>query len=660
MPNNLNAALEPDFEGDLDQMLVALKELDENMNLQPDQLRVFLGNFIKTIEKKERGELKIVFPKVFMIQKTDVGGFAITDVLRNMIVSLDHYEPPILRAGETEGVEAMPEEPKQNDLPAWLQGHENLIWKGASKNPLWKVEPRTYDDQITISYRRGNTELRPGKSKFEQTRELKDIKHVFDREEWQIIEPVIGEYLKFKDAHDKNPAGVSKEVKREILNIILEEQAWRKGKSEETPTLLRAKLAESLKKIAKAKRWGKDKNMEEKLTELTQATAEILSQLMVLNSTRSGGSELIPKIDKSIKEIPTFVEALDKLVICLEYQTGEKEGRPAKGFTLLLGEPGVGKNELIKYMAGMSGRPFFWFPCGRGMEAQDLVHHYEFDSKEGTKRFFTALAEGLQTPGALIMIDEANALKPQVQAILHGLGDSNRTLKYDGIEIPVAEGVLIVIAGNPATQGSAGNFGEPILSRTRGQAMIMEYPALTRSDLLKRQEYLSEEKILEMEQKDNTLKEYLCDEALALYPTFNEFSGLNDLEFEYVWQRILNEHQVPIEDDKFADLDKKKLEAYIAANEKQARDLLVDLRDILRIADLWRKRFEKRELVLGLSMRDTLALVQAYKKLRDVRKAYLRIFDDFRKNPIDGLDVMFVQIGEIVDHVLKGDVTPDA
>jgi len=242
MAKNLNTVLEPDFDGDIDQMLVILREQDEKLTLTPEQLRNFLGNFIKVVEKKEAAAngITIVFPENFMIQKTNVGGYAIRDILRNMIKTLDHYEPPILRSGlEGSEIEVSLEGlGNADEVPAWLYGHENLIWRGASKNPLWKVEAKTYDDQIKISYRRGNEELRLGKSKFEQSREIKDVRHVFERKEWQVIEPVIEDYLKFKEAQDKNPAGVSRETKKEILAILKEEQAWRKGNSKETQKLL--------------------------------------------------------------------------------------------------------------------------------------------------------------------------------------------------------------------------------------------------------------------------------------------------------------------------------------------------------------------------------------------------------------------------------------
>lgn len=633
-------------------MLKRLSEMEKETALRPDEVRAVLEGLKRFVASKESDDIAIVFPAGFKIQDTEVGGFRVTDVFQNMIDSLENYEPPIMRE-EAAGEEVVEE---GGQLPEWLRAHQDLVWKGTAVNPLWEVEAVSYEDQVKINYVRGNKRLRPGKTTMEQGRTLKDVRHVFDRKEWRVIEPVISQFQQMEKQLRSGVEDVSKEARKKLLAVLREENQFRHGRME-NPVIIKKLLKESLEKVARQGRWSIPTRtvLEENLNELTGATAEILSQVMVLNITRNSGKEYVPKVDPAIKEIPTFANGLENLLTCFDYQM-KGQGDQPKGFSLLLGEPGTGKNELVKYAAAKLDRPFFWFPCGRGMEAQDLAHHYEFDTKEGTKKFFTSLAEGLQTPGAIVFIDEANALKPQVQAILHGLGDSNRRMSYDGIDIPAAEGVIVILGGNPATQGSAGNFGEPILSRSRGQAMVLDYPSLTKADYLKKTEKLSDAEMLTKETEDNSLQEYFCDEALALYHILDEFKDLNGLEFEYVWERVINEKDVII-DEKFESLNTVKLNELITLGGPALVKRLTDLRDIMRIADLWRKKFEKRELPIGVSMRDTLALVTAYKRIGDVRQSFLRLFDDFRKNPIEGLDVVYVEMLEMVDTILQPTTT---
>lgn len=88
MLRNLNSPLESDFDGDMNQMLDFLKEMDPSMVVNPNQLKDFLENFNKAIEKLENGESKIVFPKGYMINKIDVGGTSVTDAITKLLKEL--------------------------------------------------------------------------------------------------------------------------------------------------------------------------------------------------------------------------------------------------------------------------------------------------------------------------------------------------------------------------------------------------------------------------------------------------------------------------------------------------------------------------------------------------------------------------------------------
>ncbi len=623
---------------------------DKEKVLKPEEVKAALLELKKKFSDDLIAKLGsgIKFPN-----SPESGAFAgreIGDVLAEFAGKTEHYEPPVV---QEESTGTMPEAEKE-DIPEWLKGHEGLIWKGAPVNPLWKIQGRQYENTIAISYERRGRDLKPGRSKLEQGQELAPIANSFTLDEWKIVEPIFREYEKLQEEYESSDPEISKKAKKAISEVAKEESSFRHGKSGVPPAILKKKVEEFLSQTGKTKRGFKKDAID--VDVVTQKVAEALSQLFVLNHDRGDGTDHIPQVKKGIKEIPSFQDSLRKLTTCAEDQ---REGN--KGLSLIIGEAGVGKNEAVEYFSAQTRRPFFWFPCGRGMEAVDLVIHYEFDTKEGLKRFFTALAEGVQTPGAVVMIDEVNSLKPEVQAILHGLGDSNRSLNYDGVRIPVPDDVIIIVAGNPATYGSAGNFGQALLSRTRGQSMTMEYPALREGELMKRKEGWSQAELEEQEKQNNALRDYACDEALVLYGQLNEFSGLSDEDFTLLWNVMVNEKTHATE---MVDAQKnRKLAPLLESGPKfdHIQKTLLDLRDILAIADEWRKKYGARKDgldVIGVSMRDTIALVSAYKKDRDVKKAYLKTFDDFRLNPIEGLDVVYKRVETLIDEVLKNTSAP--
>ncbi|MFA6296035.1 MAG: AAA family ATPase [Patescibacteria group bacterium] len=614
------------------------KEIDRNKELTPDELRQGLSD-LKTEFCTKLGEelgMQLTLPAGTKIGELDLSGKTLAELFDSLMRPLETYEPPIIREEQQEVQE------KPTEIPEWLIGHEDLIWKGTHDNPRWQAKATQSGSEVSVTYKRRNKEYKPGKTKEEQGKALEPVENTFTLKEWKVAKQIFDGYDDLMKRYEQG----DREARKEFLAILREENKFRRG-SGETPAILAQKVEDAVNTTAETTRGFRRDSIDQEA--LTQKIAELLSQLVVLNATRGEGKERVPVVKKSIKEFPTFILGLEKIAKALDTQL-----KSNKGLTLIIGEAGTGKNEAASHLAGNTNRPYFWFPCARGMESIELVVHYEFDSKEGTKKFLTDLAEGVQTPGAIVMIDEANALKQEVQAMFHGLGDENRSLNYDGVHIPVAEGVVIIIAVNPATYGSAGNIGQALLSRTRGQAVVMEYPALRKGEFQKNKNKWSDAVLAQKEGEDNTLRDYACDEVQVTRSQFNELAELSDSEFALLWDVVINE---TTQGQKVTDLEKdEKLKYLLSENLKEhTTKLLRDLRDIERIADTWRKYYEKRAGgmdIIGVSMRDTIAVAKEYKDTGDVRKAYLEVMDDFRKNPIEGLDVTLKALEELIEKTL--------
>jgi len=623
------------------------EKLEKNRELAPAEVVEHLSKlkkrYCKEFGEKTGAELK--FPKGTIIGGEDVSGWSIEDYLNKLIGMLDTYEPPIVQKQFEAEVQI-----ENEDVPSWLKGHEELVWHGAHDNPLWEVQAKQHKNEVVISYERRGQTLSPGRDKEEQGRTLEDAKNLFTLDEWRVLKPIFEEYTSLEKDLQSEDEDVKKAAKEKMFAVRKEESMKRRGVGDE-PELIKKRIEEIVEDKIRKTRGFKKESID--IERMTQDAAEILSQLRLLNLTRGDGKDRVPKINPDIKEFPSFNLNLEHLVECFAAQ--HEKG---KGAALMVGEPGTGKNIAAEYFAANTNRPFFWFPCGRGMEAIDLVAHYEFTTEEGTKRFLTELVRGIQTPGAVVMIDEANALKPEVQAMLHGLADHNRSMKYDGINIHAAEGVLIIIAGNPATQGSAGNLSEALLSRTAGQSLRMQYPALRKGELVARKEMWSKAYLEEQEQIFGYLQDYACDEAIVLYSELNEFSGLNEEEFALLWDVVLND---ATQGSKITEVEKNEKLAKLITGPagEHIKKTLIDMRDILRIADSWRKDFEKKNKfnIVGVSMRDTIAIIDSYKKTRDVRKAFLKNIDIYQGNIIDGLDKTYLEAEQLINDVLGSGAT---
>jgi len=618
--------------------------------LNAGQIREGLDKIIEEAKANSQG-IDWVIPAGFDVPGSDLkmAGKTIEQVLQEIKDLTYTYEPDL-----GESISALELE-KSAVMPEWLKDHEALMWSGASDNPLWLPAVEQKKDEIIISYRRRDSVLRPGKDAESQERKVEPLNNRLSLAEWKVIGKVLDNYLNMEEEMQNPEIDPQKrsESKAKFLAIISEENKYRHGRlkndKDAEPQLLKNELQEAIDFVKKSNRTYK--NEDYNLDDLTQKAADLLSQLVVLNRTRGDGRENIPtaKKLKDIREFPSFFKTLKDLA-----NSFDKQAKEDKGISYLIGEAGVGKNIAAEYFAYKTNRPYFWFPCGRGMESMDLVHHYEFDSEEGTKRFMTDLARGIQTPGAVVLVDEVNALKMEVQAMLHGLGDSNRTLKYDGVNVPVAENVLILLASNPSTYGSAGNIGEALINRIGEKGIVVNYPALLKGEMEAEKNGWSQELLEEKEKEDNSLREYACNEILGFYDLLPEFKNISQGKFAELWEVYVNDHS-----EKNSVLQKES-ESEPALKELLDKKELVekslkDLKSILEIGDIWRKNYSQKDNgfnIVGFSLRDFISVIKTYADCRDVKKSFLQVYHYFAKNPIEGLDLQLVAIEELLDKQL--------
>lgn len=639
------------------------EELDKN--LTPQELYDGLDSLIADIDSIPAD---LVIPEGTEIGGKDFGGQTMAQLLtsiRDGVITPEGtvvYEP-LLDDPQDQPSSGTLDNKKQ--LPEWMQDEDHpelakLMWEKPSINPLWLVTETPYStpegkSRVRINYQRRGQIIKPGESSDfrSEERHQSSIESDFPLVEMQVIRKVLSQYENIENILDGEEGKAQEEAKELFESVVREENAFRHGELDHEPEILKNSVEAAIETLKKSQRGF---NLGELSGEqITQDVANILSQLVVLNRQKQDGHERVPKPKSWIKEIPTFKRDLAKFALLVSKQLGLKEDDPrAQGLMVLLGEAGTGKNEMAEDFCAKTNRPFYLFSCGKGMRSVDLVQHYEFDTKEGTQKFLTDLSQGIQTPGAMVLIDEANALKPEVQAILHSLGDGNRSLSYDGIKIPVAEGVIIVIAGNPSTYASAGEFGQALLNRGVGLSMVKEYPSYTKADWAQKVEGLTDAEKADRIAADNSLGEkIMCDEVLALYPEIKIFNDISDDDFALMWESIVN--QDPVATSQYQTSEHLKIYRDSPEVIRSVESKLLGLKRILKVIDAWRKYYENQNGEFDLiapSMRDSIAVARAYEETGDVDKAFLQCYDIFRKNPRKGMDETYLSLQKLLTKTI--------
>jgi len=121
---------------------------------------------------------------------------------------------------------------------------------------------------------------------------------------------------------------------------------------------------------------------------------------------------------------------------------------------LMTGPAGCGKTMAAKSLVNSLDRPDYYFNLGATQDPRStLIGNTHFDKKKGTYFSEALFVKAIQTPNAVILLDELSRAHPDAWNILMTVLDSGqRYLRLDESDtqetVPVAEGVTFVATAN--------------------------------------------------------------------------------------------------------------------------------------------------------------------------------------------------------------------
>lgn len=261
---------------------------------------------------------------------------------------------------------------------------------------------------------------------------------------------------------------------------------------------------------------------------MDEAEAKFKEDFWVLRALRHLNSKVtkekfdVLSVDKRFVETQHVADTLEKFARMVNRQ---REAR--QGVVIIEGDAGTGKNVMVDHFAALTGRPRFRFTCSAGKDEQDIKYLLEFDAKKGTYRIKSEVIKALETPGAILIFDEINTMKPEVAKILNSLFDSDRTL-YTGESgggIKAAKDVVMVGLQNPQHYDGVEKLADTIVSRAK--IMEVTYPPFLEGG------------------------KYRSDEALIVRKAHPALRKLTQEQFVVAWNKEANNVPLP---EKFKDL----------------------------------------------------------------------------------------------------------
>ncbi len=145
---------------------------------------------------------------------------------------------------------------------------------------------------------------------------------------------------------------------------------------------------------------------------------------------------------------------------------------------LLVGPTGTGKSSLPREIAARWQRPFFTMHCQMVTEPGEWWGTRELSPDRGTYFLQAALVDAVETPGSIILLDEANRTHPENINALFGFLDHRRRAWIPVLhrEIAVAPGVVFFVTLNEGMDYAGTNPVDRALRDRISNAIRLDYP----------------------------------------------------------------------------------------------------------------------------------------------------------------------------------------